>query len=318
MPQWAGSCWYYLRFLDPHNDRRLLSAELERYWMPVDLYVGGGEHAVLHLLYARFWHKVLFDIGVVSTPEPFVRLVHPGMVLGEDGQKMSKSEGNVVNPDDLIERHGADAVRLYEMFMGPLETSKPWSSKSVEGVARFLDRVWRLYVEEDGRLSPALGGEAPEPGERRLLHQTIRKVTEDLDGLGFNTAIAQMMVFVNELTPLQRRSRQLLEPFVLLLAPFAPHLAEELWQRLGHRESLTREPWPAWDPAQVLEDRVTIAVQVNGKLRATLELPRDAGQDATQVAALADERVRKYIDGAELRKVIFVKNKLMNLVVAAK
>jgi leucyl-tRNA synthetase len=318
MPQWAGSCWYYLRFLDPHNDRRLLSAELERYWMPVDLYVGGGEHAVLHLLYARFWHKVLFDIGVVSTPEPFVRLVHPGMVLGEDGQKMSKSEGNVVNPDDLIERHGADAVRLYEMFMGPLETSKPWSSKSVEGVARFLDRVWRLYVEEDGRLSPALSGEAPEPGEWRLLHQTIRKVTEDLEGLAFNTAIAQMMVFVNELTPLQRRSRQLLEPFVLLLAPFAPHLAEELWQRLGHRESLTREPWPAWDPAQVLEDRVTIAVQVNGKLRATLELPRDAGQDATQVAALADERVRKYIDGAELRKVIFVKNKLMNLVVAAK
>ena len=318
MPQWAGSCWYYLRFLDPHNDRQLVDPEREKYWMPVDLYVGGGEHAVLHLLYARFWHKVLFDIGVVSTPEPFMRLIHQGTILGEDGQKMSKSVGNVISPDDLIERHGADAVRLYEMFMGPLETAKPWSSKSVEGVARFLDRVWRLYVEEDGRLSAALSSVSAAPQELRLLHQTIRKVTEDLDALAFNTAIAQMMVFVNETTPLARRPRQLLEPFVLLLAPFAPHLAEELWQRLGHRESLAREPWPAWDPVLVLEDRVTIAVQVNGKLRATLELPRDAEQAAAQGAALADERIRRYVDGAELRKVIFVKNKLLNLVVAAK
>jgi leucyl-tRNA synthetase len=286
--------------------------------MPVDLYVGGGEHAVLHLLYARFWHKVLFDIGVVSTPEPFMKLIHQGMIQGEDGQKMSKSLGNVVNPDDLIERQGADAVRLYEMFMGPLETAKPWSSKSVEGVARFLDRAWRLVVEEDGGPSAALTGEAPTDAQRRLLHQTIRKVTEDLDTLAFNTAIAQMMVFVNELTPEARRSRQLLEPFVLLLAPFAPHVSEELWRRLGHRECLAYEPWPSWDAALVLEDRVTIAVQVNGKLRATLEMPRDAEQPAAQRAALADERVRKYVDGAELRKVIFVKNKLLNLVVAAK
>jgi leucyl-tRNA synthetase len=204
------------------------------------------------------------------------------------------------------------------MFMGPLETSKPWSSKSVEGVSRFLDRVWRLYVEEDGRPSAAMSGEPPANAELRLLHRTIRKVTEDLEALAFNTAIAQMMVFVNELTPLERRPRAVLEPFVLLLAPFAPHLAEELWQRLGHRESLARDPWPAWDPALTIEDHVTIAIQVNGKLRATLELPRDAEQPAAQSAALADERVRRHVDGAELRKVIFVKNKLLNLVVGAK
>ena len=318
MPQWAGSCWYYLRYLDPHNDRQLASADLEQYWMPVDLYVGGGEHAVLHLLYARFWHKVLFDIGVVSTPEPFMKLVHQGTILGEDGQKMSKSVGNVVSPDDLIERHGADAVRLYEMFMGPLETAKPWSSKSVEGVARFLDRVWRLYVGEDGAPSAALVVGPPGDAQRRLLHQTIKKVTEDIEALAFNTAIAQMMVFVNEMTPLERRPRAVLEPFVLLLAPFTPHLAEELWHRLGHRASLARAPWPAWDAAAVLEDRITIAVQVNGKLRATLELPRDAEQAEAQRAALADERVRRHMDGAEVRKIIFVKNKLLNLVVAAK
>jgi leucyl-tRNA synthetase len=318
MPQWAGSCWYYLRYLDPHNDRALVDPAAERYWMPVDLYVGGGEHAVLHLLYARFWHKVLYDIGVVSTPEPFMKLIHQGTILGEDMQKMSKSRGNVVNPDDLIERHGADAVRLYEMFMGPLEASKPWSSKSVEGVSRFLDRAWRLMIDESGAMSAALTGEPATDDQRRLLHRTIRKVTDDLEALAFNTAIAQMMVLVNELTPLERRPRELIEPFVLMLAPFAPHLAEELWSRLGKRESLAYEPWPAWDPALVVEDRVTIAVQVNGKLRATLELPRDADQAAAQRTALADERVRRHVDGAELRKVIFVPNKLLNLVVAAK
>jgi leucyl-tRNA synthetase len=231
---------------------------------------------------------------------------------------MSKSRGNVVNPDDLIERHGADAVRLYEMFMGPLEASKPWSSKSVEGVSRFLDRAWRLMIDESGAMSAALTGEPATDDQRRLLHRTIRKVTDDLEALAFNTAIAQMMVLVNELTPLERRPRELIEPFVLMLAPFAPHLAEELWSRLGKRESLAYEPWPAWDPALVVEDRVTIAVQVNGKLRATLELPRDADQAAAQRTALADERVRRHVDGAELRKVIFVPNKLLNLVVTAK
>ncbi len=318
MPQWAGSCWYYLRFIDPGNERALVDPTLEKYWMPVDLYVGGAEHAVLHLLYARFWHKVLYDLGVVSTPEPFMKLVHQGTLLGEDGQKMSKSRGNVVSPDEMIERYGADAVRLYEMFMGPLEASKPWNTASVEGITRFLDRVWRLYVGEDGRLSPALSRDEPALQQRRLLHRTIRKVTEDLEALKFNTAIAQMMVFVNEVHRTAQRPRALLEPFVLILSPFAPHLGEELWHRLGHPDTLAYEPWPAWDPALVLEDTVTVAVQVNGKLRATLDLPRGSDQATAQAAALGDPRVRRYLDGAQLRKVIFVPNKLLNLVLGGK
>ena len=272
MPQWAGSCWYYLRFIDPKNPERLVDSALERYWMPVDLYIGGAEHAVLHLLYARFWHKVLFDIGVVSTPEPFMKLVHQGTVLGEDGEKMSKSVGNVVNPDDMMDQFGADAVRLYEMFMGPLESSKPWSTKGAEGITRFLDRAWRLVIDEDGTPSRALTGDAPAIEDLRALHQTVKKVTEDLDGLKFNTAIAQLMVFVNQMTPLERRPRALIEPFLKLLSPFAPHLAEELWWRLhGGTDSqapearadwrgLAREAWPAWDPQWVVEEVVTVAV----------------------------------------------------------
>jgi len=316
MPQWAGSCWYYLRFLDPRNDRMLVDPDKERYWMPVDLYVGGAEHAVLHLLYARFWHKVLFDIGVASTTEPFPKLVHQGIILGEDNQKMSKRWDNVVNPDHVIDRYGADALRLYEMFMGPLEAMKPWSTKGVEGVTRFLDRVWRLYVEENGSPSRSLGDDDPDLATRRLLHRTVRKVTEDIEELKFNTAIAQMMVFVNEVMKLERRPRRILEPFVLVLAPFAPHLGEELWRRLGHAESLAREPWPAWDPALVIEDTVTVAVQVNGKLRATLEMPRDSAQDAVRDAALADEHVRRHVEGAQIKKVFYVPNKLLSLVVA--
>jgi len=284
----------------------------------VDLYVGGAEHAVLHLLYARFWHKVLYDAGVVSTPEPFVKLVHQGTILGEDNRKMSKSWGNVVNPDDMIDAYGADAMRLYEMFMGPLEAMKPWSSNGVEGVARFLDRAWRLVVGEDGGLSPALGGDAPDGDAVRVLHKTIKKVTEDIEGLRFNTAIAQLMVFVNEATKLERRPRALVEPFVLLLAPFAPHLAEELWRRLGHADSLAHEAWPAFDPGLVVEDVVTVAVQVNGKLRATLELPRGATPEAAREAAVADERVRRYLEGAEVKKVIHVPDKLVSFVVAGK
>ncbi len=316
MPQWAGSCWYYLRFLDPKNPDRPVDPVKERYWMPVDLYIGGAEHSVLHLLYARFWHKVLFDIGVVSTPEPFMKLIHQGTVLGEDGSKMAKSVGNVVNPDEMIDRFGADAVRMYEMFMGPLEAMKPWNTRGVEGITRFLDRVWRLVIEDDEALSHALTGEAPGPEVERLLHQTIRKVTEDLDGLRFNTAIAQLMVLVNELTPLARRPRSVVEPLVLLLSPFAPHLGEELWRRLGHAESLAYAPWPVWDPARALEGSVTIAVQINGKLRATLEMPRDVAQADAHKAAIEDERVRRYVDGGEIRKVIFVPNKLLNLVLA--
>ncbi|MGH7729733.1 MAG: leucine--tRNA ligase [Candidatus Eiseniibacteriota bacterium] len=316
MPQWAGSCWNYLRFLDPKNPERPVDPARERYWMPVDLYIGGAEHGVLHLLYARFWHKVLFDIGVVSTPEPFMKLIHQGTVLGEDNQKMSKSVGNVVNPDEMIDRFGAEAVRMYEMFMGPLEAMKPWNTRGVEGITRFLDRVWRLVVEEDGTLSRSLTTAPPSPDQERLLHQTIRKVTEDLDALHFNTAIAQLMVFVNELTPTSERSRALIEPFVLILSPFAPHLGEEVWCRLGHAESLAYEPWPAWDPAKVQEESVTVAVQVNGKLRATVELPHGAAEAEAQRAALADERIQRYVNGAQIRKVIFVPNKLINLVVS--
>jgi leucyl-tRNA synthetase len=316
MPQWAGSCWYYLRFLDPHNSERLVDPAREKYWMPVDLYVGGAEHAVLHLLYARFWHKVLYDIGVVSTPEPFMKLLHQGTILGEDNQKMSKSAGNVVSPDELFDACGADALRLYEMFLGPLEASKPWNTQGVEGITRFLDRVWRLYVTEEG--GSTVTSEAPSIEAQRVLHQTIQKVTDDLEALKFNTAIAQMMVFVNEINRLGSRSRAILEPFVLLLSPFAPHLGEELWNRLGHDDTLAYVEWPKYDPALCVEDTVTVAVQINGKLRATLEVPRGTGQAEAQAAALADDRVKRYVNGAELRKVIYVPDKLLNLVVASK
>jgi leucyl-tRNA synthetase len=322
MPQWAGSCWYYLRFLDPQNRGALVDPAREKYWMPVDLYIGGAEHAVLHLLYARFWHKVLFDIGVVSTPEPFMKLVHQGIILGEDNAKMSKRtatpenpNGNVVSPDYVIDRHGADALRVYEMFMGPLEAMKPWSMKGVEGITRFLDRVWRLAIDEAGTPSPAIVPTEPEPATARVLHQTVKKVTEDIEALKFNTAVSQLMVFVNELTRLEQRPRAAVESLVLLLAPFAPHLAEELWRRLGHAESLARAPWPTWDPRLCIEDTVTLAVQVNGKLRGTLELARGTPQEAALDAARADERVRRHLEGQTIRKVIHVPDKLLNLVV---
>jgi leucyl-tRNA synthetase len=314
MPQWAGSCWYYLRFLDPKNAQALVDPAKEKYWMPVDLYVGGAEHAVLHLLYARFWHKVLYDIGAVSTIEPFKKLVHQGMILGEDNRKMSKRWGNVVDPNDMIDSYGADALRIYEMFMGPIEAMKPWSSKSVEGISRFLDRVWRLYTNEDGSL--ALTDVAPSQEQLRVLHQTIAKVTEDVEALKFNTAIAQMMVFVNEMNRTSSRPRAIFEPFVLVLSPFAPHIAEELWAKLGHKDTLAYATWPAFDPALLVEDTVTMAVQVNGKLRATLDLPRGLEQADVQAAAFADERVARYVTGAVIKKVIHVKDKLFNVVVA--
>ncbi len=312
MPQWAGSCWYYLRFIDPKNPARLVDPVKERYWMPVDLYIGGSEHAVLHLLYARFWHKVLYDIGVVSTPEPFKRLVHQGIVLGEDNQKMSKSRGNVVNPDDMMDQFGADAVRLYEMFMGPLEAMKPWSTRGVEGITRFLERVWRLMVDQEGRLSSAVVPSPPDVAQQRLLHQTIKKVTEDIEALRFNTAISQMMVFTNEMTKAEQRSRAVLEPFVLLLAPFAPHLTEELWTMLGHRPSVSEQSWPVFDPALTVSDHVTIPVQVNGRLRGRIEIGHDATHDHVERAAR--EQVAEWLQGKEPKKVIYVEKKLMNFV----
>jgi leucyl-tRNA synthetase len=275
MPQWAGSCWYYLRYMDPDNTEAPVGKEAEAYWMGdqgVDLYVGGAEHAVLHLLYARFWHKVLYDIGVVSTPEPFHRLVNQGIILGEDNQKMSKSRGNVVNPDDVVRDYGADSLRLFEMFMGPLEQVKPWSMKGVEGVYRFLGRVWRLvHVENQNgewELNPAVDDSDPSPEQMKILHQTIQKVTEDVESLGFNTAISQLMVMTNELTKSESRPKAVLEPFLLLLSPFAPHLAEECWSRLGHSRSLAYEPWPEWDEQYLTEDEIEIIIQLKGKLKA--------------------------------------------------
>ncbi len=315
MPQWAGSCWYYLRYIDPHNDQRAWDRDKEKYWMPVDLYVGGAEHAVLHLLYSRFWHKVLFDLGHVSTPEPFMKLVNQGMILGEDNQKMSKSRGNVVNPDDVIDEHGADAMRLFEMFMGPLEATKPWVTKGVVGVRRFLEKVWRLIVD-DAEDSDALvvDDSAADEATLRALHQTIAKVGEDVEGLRFNTAIAAMMEYANHLTKHQIRSRAAIEPLVLMIAPFAPHLGEELWQRLGHGDSLAYAPFPAFDPALAKEDTMTYAVQVNGKVRGQIELPVDAQKDAALAAAKALENVARHLEGKTLRKEIFVPRRLINFV----
>jgi leucyl-tRNA synthetase len=313
MPQWAGSCWYYLRFIDPKNSAQLVDPEKERYWMPVDLYIGGSEHAVLHLLYARFWHKVLFDVGATSTPEPFMKLVHQGIVLGEDNQKMSKSRGNVVNPDDMIDQFGADAVRLYEMFMGPLEAMKPWSTRGVEGVTRFLERVWRLMIDDQGRLSTAVVSTAPSLDHQRLLHQTIKKVTEDIETLRFNTAISQMMIFTNEMTKVHQRSRSVIEPFVLLLSPFAPHVAEELWSLLGHQPSVSQQPWPTFDPAMTVSERMTIPIQVNGRLRAKLEVAVDTSRDEIERVARAE--AAEWLQGKEPKKVIYVDKKLINFVI---
>jgi leucyl-tRNA synthetase len=314
MPQWAGSCWYYLRYIDPRNSSAFVAKDKERYWMPVDLYVGGAEHAVLHLLYSRFWHKVLFDLGHVSTPEPFLRLVNQGMILGEDNRKMSKSWGNVINPDDVVREYGADTLRLYEMFMGPLEATKPWSTDGVQGVYRFLGRVWRLFNDEEGRL--AVDDSVPDPKLVKILHQTIKKVTEDTEALAFNTAISQMMILVNELTAGETRPRAVLEPFVLLLAPYAPHLAEELWSRLGHPETLAYEPWPAYDPALLREDTVTLVLQVNGKVRDRMEAPAGATADALEQLARANPKVQEWTAGKQIRKVIVVPGKLVNLVAA--
>ncbi|MGD9645871.1 MAG: leucine--tRNA ligase [Pirellulales bacterium] len=392
MPQWAGSCWYYLRFIDPKNATAAIDPQLEAAWMPVDLYIGGAEHAVLHLLYSRFWHKVLFDRGVVTTSEPFRKLVNQGMILGEmefvgylrrpdgipsgDGEfvapedvvvdsgkiylrgsnntieleqvsvpskhvvkvdngyyfesqlgrqrvenrayKMSKSRGNVVNPDTVVAEYGADSLRLYEMFMGPLEATKPWSMTGVNGVRGFLDRVWRLFIndriDERNELSGAIDSAPPTADQLRVLHRTIKEVTHDIESLGFNTAIAKMMEFVNYFTKLTPRPRACLEPFVLLLSPFAPHLAEELWQALGHGESLAYEPWPTWDEAAIRETTVEVPVQISGKVRSKIQVAADASRGQLEAAARADERVQELLAGQTVVKVIVVPKRLVNFV----
>ncbi len=422
MPQWAGSCWYYLRYLDPKNDKTFCDPAKEKAWMPVNLYVGGAEHAVLHLLYARFWHKVLFDHGHVSTPEPFMRLVNQGMILGEmeftafrnpltpdpsppkgrgektehpsppngrgektgnpspplgergrgegvwisadrvdldnardkqNGEqyervrldeeqvekqgdffvlkenpkvrvdarayKMSKSRGNVINPDKVVNEYGADSMRLYEMFMGPLEATKPWSMRGVEGVYRFLSRVWRIFIDdraEHTKLADSVKDVEPDKETLRKLHQTIKKVTEDLDAMRFNTAISAMMELSNHVNKLEAKPRSVLEPFVLILAPFAPHLAEELWQALGHEKTLAYEPWPAYDEALTKADEIEVPITINGKLRSKVTVPADADEEALKAAALADPRVQELIQGKQIKKIIVVPKKLVNIVIA--
>ncbi len=370
MPQWAGSCWYYLRYLDAKNSAAFVGKDAENYWMSgrngvspsqisnqsgtaarrpsqgVDLYVGGTEHAVLHLLYARFWHKVLFDLGYVSTPEPFFKLVNQGIILGEDGQKMSKSRGNVVNPDDVLGEFGSDAFRLYEMFMGPLEMVKPWSTKGVEGVYRFLGRVWRLFVDESSetefeqaetlttkeqsneelmrliKLNSAIKDAAATPAQLKTLHSCVKKVTEDLDGMRFNTAISALMVFINDAITWETKPASVLREFLILLQPFAPHLAEELWEKLNiqHSTSNIQHPslpyanWPSFDPALLVESEIEIPVQVNGKLRDVIKVPANADNAAIEVAAKASEKVQLFIAGKSIKKVIIVPKKMVNLI----
>ncbi|MEM1158480.1 MAG: leucine--tRNA ligase [Verrucomicrobiota bacterium] len=321
MPQWAGSCWYYLRYMDPDNDSAPVGKEAEQYWMGpngVDLYVGGAEHAVLHLLYARFWHKVLFDIGVVSTHEPFYKLVNQGLILGEDGQKMSKSRGNVVNPDDVVDEYGADSLRLFEMFMGPLEQVKPWSMKGVEGVYRFLGRVWRVVMienqEGDWEMNPALSDTATPASTNKVVQQSIVKVTEDLDAMSFNTAISQLMVLTNELTKAESKPKAAVETLILLLAPFAPHLAEELWEKLGHTDSLSAHPWPEADLSALVEDEAEIIIQVNGKLKGRMSIPADLPREDYESRVREHDKFQEWIDGKTVRKMIAVPQKLVNIV----
>ena len=391
MPQWAGSCWYYLRFCDPGNSDQFIDPVKEKFWLPVDLYIGGAEHAVLHLLYARFWHKVLFDRGHVSNPEPFHRLVNQGMILGDtdysvscevfdanrtaieslglkplilrsddrefvalrnpssnpaaycplteeqiekrkgtaylkgtdialNGQtdKMSKSRRNVVNPDDVVNEYGADSLRLYEMFMGPLEQVKPWSMKGVEGVFRFLGRVWRMIIDDRSEnviLNVAVSDSEPTEEQKRMLHKTIKAVSADIDRLSLNTAISRMMEFTNFMGNQNDRPKTILEPFVLILSPFAPHIAEELWHVLGHTKSLAYEAWPKFDESLLIEDTVEIPVQVNGRLRAKIQVPNGADQTVLQSAAEADETIQQQLDGKNIVKVIAVPGRMVNFVV---
>ena len=319
MPQWAGSSWYYLRFIDPDNSISIISSEKERYWMGetgVDLYVGGSEHAVLHLLYSRFWHKLLFDYGYVSQPEPFKKLIHQGLILGEDGSKMSKSRGNVVNPDEVVAEYGADAFRMFEMFMGPLEQMKPWSSKSIEGVSRFLQRVWRYFIKDEKFNREIL----EEPSERNdkdhQIHKTIKKVTKDIENLSFNTAISQMMIYLNFLYQTDGKIGVFAaESFIKLLSPFAPHIAEELWSHLNPVNSIFLQNWPDYDETLTIEKEIEVVVQINGKLRAKKNVVSDINEEDLKSLALSDESVMKYIDGKPVKKIIVVKNRLVNIVV---
>jgi len=307
MPQWAGSCWYYLRYIDPTNDAAPFSADADKAWMPVDLYVGGAEHAVLHLLYARFWHQVLFDIGLTSHPEPFKKLVHQGMILGSDGEKMSKSRGNVVNPDDIVSDTGADSLRLYEMFMGPIDAVKPWQTSQVQGVVRFMRRAWTVC--EDTVEKERVGEEAPETV--RLLHQTMKKVTEDIEAMSFNTAISAMMVLANHMNGVEGGvKKESVEKLAIMLCPFAPHIAEEMWEKLGY------EPWVEFDESLCVETSVVMGVQVNGKVRGEISINKSEEDESVAMElALAVDKVKEFVDKGEIKKIIFRPGRILNLIV---
>lgn len=314
MPQWAGSSWYYLRYIDPTNDKAIADPELLKRWLPVDIYIGGVEHAVLHLLYARFWHKVLYDLGVVHTKEPFQKLFNQGMILGEGNEKMSKSKGNVVNPDDIIESHGADTLRLYEMFMGPLEASVTWSTNGLDGARRFLDRIWRLFVTDEGKVADKVQV-SDDKALEKVYNQTVKKVTDDYEGIRFNTAISQMMVFINEGYKAEVIPTEYVEGFVKLLSPIAPHVAEELWAILGHEGTITFEQWPTYDESKLVDDEIEVVVQVLGKVRAKVKVAKDVSKEQLEKVALEDSKVQEFIAGKDIVKVIVIPGKLVNIVV---
>ncbi len=314
MPQWAGSSWYWLRYTDPTNDKEFASKEALDYWSPVDLYVGGAEHAVLHLLYARFWHKVLYDLGLVPTKEPFMKLVNQGMILGSNHEKMSKSKGNVVNPDDIVDQYGADTLRLYEMFMGPLEESVPWDEKGLHGANKWVQRVWRLLMDDNNHLRDRVS--TYNDGKlTKVYNQTVKKVTDDFERMHFNTAISQLMVFVNEAYKVDVLPVEYMEGFVKMIAPLMPHLAEELWSQFNESETITYQPWPTYDEKALVEDEVEMIVQVNGKVRAKIKMAKDADNKDVEDAALANEHVHSFVDGKDVKKVIVIPNRIVNIVV---
>ncbi|MFG6117590.1 leucine--tRNA ligase [Halobacillus sp. MO56] len=313
MPQWAGSCWYYLRYIDPQNDEKLADYDKLKKWLPVDIYIGGAEHAVLHLLYARFWHKVLYDVGVVPTKEPFQKLFNQGMILGENNEKMSKSKGNVVNPDDIVDSHGADTLRLYEMFMGPLDASVAWSTNGLDGARRFLDRIYRLIVAEGEKLSDKVTDSSDKTLEK-VYHETVKKVTENFEELRFNTGISQMMVFVNEGYKAEVLPKEYIEGFVKILSPVAPHLAEELWEKLGHEGTIAYQEWPTYDESKLVEDEVEIVIQVMGKVRAKMTVSKEASKEDLEKQAIEHEKVQEWLEGKTVRKVIAIPGKLVNIV----
>ncbi|CAI2656316.1 leucine--tRNA ligase [Apilactobacillus apinorum] len=313
MPQWAGSSWYYLRYIDAHNDKELADPELLKEWLPVDLYIGGAEHAVLHLLYARFWHKVLYDLGVVPTKEPFHKLVNQGMILGTNHEKMSKSKGNVVNPDDIVDEFGADTLRLYEMFMGPLTESKPWSTEGLNGSNKWVNRVWRLLIDDDDNLRDRITTVNDHKLDK-IYNQTVKKVTDDFENLRFNVAISSMMVFVNECYKQDSLYLEYMEGFVKLLSPIIPHMAEELWSKFGHDETITYAQWPEFDESKLVDDEVQVVVQVNGKVRSHIKVAADASKEDTQEVAMNDEKIKESIEGKTVRKVIVVPGKIVNIV----